>query len=397
MYNKKILVGISGGISAYKTLILIRLMVKNGCEVKTVVSKNAFQFVTPLSLETLSGNDVYSDMFAANRHLTTEHISLAQWADCVIVAPATADIIASLANGIADDALSTTLLAFEKIVFIAPAMNKGMYAHPAVKKNLQTLQSYGYQIIEPQTGELACHTEGKGRMEEPEKIWEFVQNYFKKEQKPSKKALVTAGPTYEPIDAVRFIGNYSSGKMGFAIAEELAKNGFEVDLVTGHTALKTLSPNIKRHDVQTAEEMLNKCVQLSDKQDVIVMSAAVADFTPQTVFDGKIKKSEQAMTLQLKPTKDILKTISLQKKDNQVLVGFALEKNNEIDNAIQKLYTKNLDFIVLNSLNDEGAGFDVPTNKITLINRQGEIQHFGLKSKEEAATDIVKYILKLKS
>jgi phosphopantothenoylcysteine decarboxylase/phosphopantothenate--cysteine ligase len=392
MLNKRILIGICGGIAAYKTLTLIRLFRKAGCEVKVVATQNALSFVTPLTIETLSNNKLYVDMFeSANR--STEHISLAQWADIAIVAPATANIIGKLANGIADDALSTVLLAFSKQAYLAPAMNENMYKHLAVQRNMDTLRQFQYHIISPESGMLACNTEGIGRMAEPETIFNAVASSFT--DNPSakrKRALVTAGPTYEPIDAVRFIGNRSSGLMGFALAENLAAQGFDVDLITGHTHLTISDKNINRIDVNTAEEMLQMCLKQAPKADIIIMSAAVADYTPEEKTAHKMKKGSNHLTLKLKPTVDILKTIASQKTENQIVVGFALETDNELAYAKQKLHAKKLDFIVLNSLNDKGAGFGTATNKVTIIDKQENITEIPLKSKQEVAADIVRVV-----
>ncbi|MDR1180492.1 MAG: bifunctional phosphopantothenoylcysteine decarboxylase/phosphopantothenate--cysteine ligase CoaBC [Bacteroidales bacterium] len=395
MFNKKILIGICGGIAAYKTLTLIRLFRKAGCEVKVVITHNALSFVTPLTIETLSNNKLYVDMFEHSMERTTEHISLAQWADMAVVAPATANIIGKLALGIADDALSTTLLAFSKPIYIAPAMNENMYKHIAVQNNLNKLRQYHYHIIEPQTGMLACNMEGTGRMAEPSAIFEAVSGSVSgtNETINKKRALVTAGPTYEPVDPVRFIGNRSTGLMGFSIAEALAEKGFEVDLITGPTTLMSSEKNIHRMDVNTAEEMLQMCLQHFQKADIIVMAAAVADYTPEEKTELKMKKKETSFSLRLKPTVDILKTIAAQKKNNQTIVGFALETNDEIENAKQKLHTKKLDFIVLNSLNDKGAGFETLTNKVTIIDKKENIITFPLKSKQEIAVNIIQTVL----
>ena len=396
MLNKRILIGISGGIAAYKMLSAIRLFRKASCEVKVVATQNALSFITPLSVETLSNNKLYVDMFENQTERHTEHISLAQWADVFVVAPATANIIGKLSNGIADDALSTTLLACTKPVFIAPAMNENMYLHKSVQQNLDTLKNYGYHIINPTSGMLACDTQGIGRMAEPEYIFQTVSNYFHADNIPKKRALVTAGPTFEPIDPVRFIGNHSSGLMGFSLAETLAKQGYEVDLITGQTHLETDFPFIHRIDVKTAEEMLEACLLHYKKADIIVMSAAVADYTPKNKSLHKIKKKENSLSIELKPTVDILKTIAAKKTKKQIVVGFALETDNELENAKQKLHTKNLDFIVLNSLNDEGAGFGTQTNKITLIDKNENVMEFPLQSKQQTAQDIIQTILTIK-
>ena len=393
MRTKKVLIGISGGIAAYKALTAIRLFRKSGCEVKVVATQNALSFVTPLSIETLSDNKLYVDMFEHSMQRHTEHISLAQWADVFVVAPATANIIGKLSNGIADDALSTTLLACTKPVFIAPAMNENMYLHKSVQKNLQTLQEYGYHIINPTDGMLACGTEGVGRMAEPEEIFQIVSHYLNADDSPKKRALITAGPTFEPIDPVRFIGNHSSGLMGFSLAESLAEQGWHVDLVAGQTHLKINSPLIHRVDVTTAEEMLDVCLQYYKKADLIIMAAAVADYTPKTKSEHKIKKKDDSLSIDLKPTTDILKTIASKKTKNQLVVGFALETDNELENAKQKLHTKNLDFIVLNSLNDKGAGFGTQTNKVTLIDKNENMTAFPMQSKRQTAHDIILCIL----
>lgn len=419
MLNKKILIGISGGIAAYKTLSLIRLFRSAGCEVKVVATQNALLFVTPLTIETLSNNKVYIDMFEHSTERTTEHISLAQWADIAIVAPATANIIGKLANGVADDALSTVLLALPNStpLYIAPAMNENMYKHAAVEKNLETLKQFGFNIINPQHGMLACNTEGIGRMAEPEDIFKIFFDAIpnkesacekvalaatpvascpepKKRSSCGKRALVTAGPTYEPVDPVRFIGNRSSGLMGFALAEALAEKGFDVDLITGPTSLTASEENITRIDVLTAEEMLHKCLEHYKKADIIIMAAAVADYAPEQKAELKIKKENASFYLRLKPTVDILKTVASQKTDNQVVVGFALETDNELANAKQKLRTKHLDYIVLNSLNDSGAGLGTLTNKVTIIDKNEKIIELALKSKQEIAKEIVQTVVK---
>ncbi|MDR0367986.1 MAG: bifunctional phosphopantothenoylcysteine decarboxylase/phosphopantothenate--cysteine ligase CoaBC [Bacteroidales bacterium] len=395
MLNKKVLIGISGGIAAYKSLTLIRLFRKAGCEVKVIATRHALSFVTPLTIETLSNNKLYADMFDNQAERHTEHISLTEWADVMLAAPATANIIGKLANGIADDALSTTLLAFTKPLYIAPAMNENMYRHFSVQNNLKILRQHACRIIDPESGMLACNTEGVGRMAEPETIFDVIAGDFCLNEK-RKRALVTAGPTYEPIDPVRFIGNRSSGLMGFSLAEALAEKGFEVDLITGHTHLETHSRHIHRIDVNTAEEMLNACLKHYEAADVIIMSAAVADYTPKVTHDSKLKKKEQSLSLSLEliPTEDILKTIAAKKKKNQLVVGFALETDNELQHAKEKLHTKRLDFIVLNSLNDKGSGFDVSTNKVTLIDKEDVVSEFPLQSKQQAARDIVRTILK---
>lgn len=391
--GKKILLGISGGIAAYKSIYFIRLLIKQGAEVKVVVTKNALQFVTKVTLETISKNKIYDNLFGDTNDYSTEHISLTDWADIFIVAPATANIIAKLANGIADDALSTSLLAFNKPIYIAPAMNSKMYHNFAVVDNISYLKNNNIRFINPVVGDLACGYQGEGKMEEPENIISFIEddmlakNIFK-----GKKILVTAGPTNEAIDAVRFIGNSSSGIMGFAIAETFAEYGAEVKLIAGPVNLVVNNPLIKRFDVVTANEMYEKCMELYADADITIMSAAVADYTIQTPSVSKLKKSEKSMTLKLIPTKDILLELGNRKKKGQVLIGFALETNNEVKNAIKKLNTKNLDFIVLNSLNDQNAGFKYSTNKISIIDKNEKVTNFDLKTKKEVANDIINFI-----
>jgi len=396
--NKKILIGISGGIAAYKSLFLIRLFIKQGAKVKVVVTGNALHFVTPLSIETLSGNKIYADMFQDHAEYTTEHIALTDWADIFIVAPATANIIGKYANGIADDALSTSLLAFSKQVFIAPSMNTKMYNNPAVIKNIQILRSYGVKIIEAPEGDLACGYEGAGRMEEPENILKKVLDYFKQSASfAGKKVLVTAGGTKEAIDAVRFIGNHASGLMGFSIAREFANRGAKVTLITAPSGIKISDDNIRRIDVVSADEMHMACQKEFPKTDITVMAAAVADYAPLNPRKNKIKKNpdNSVIHVSLKPTTDILAGLGKIKKKNQLLIGFALETDNEIENAYQKLFNKNLDLIILNSLKDKGAGFGTATNKITIIDKHKNITPFQLKSKSDVAADIANKIEQL--
>ena len=393
--GKRIILGISGGIAAYKSAILIRLLIKSGAEVKVVATQNALKFITRITLETLSKNKLYCELFSDNNDYSTEHISISDWGDIFIVAPATANIIGKLANGIADDALSTTLLAFNKKIYIAPSMNSKMFDHFAVQKNLKYLKANDIEIIQPAEGFLACGYEGSGRLEEPENIISFIEKDLKKKAKLSgKKVLVTAGPTYEAIDPVRFIGNNSSGLMGFAIAEKMAESGADVTLICGPNKLETVNNNIKRIDIISAEEMYQACKKEFKKTDIAVMAAAVSDFTPDIVAKEKIKKSGEELVLKLKPTKDILSELGKNKCQDQLLVGFALETNNEIDNAKKKLNNKNLDLIVLNSLKDKGAGFGFNTNKITIIDRENKITTFELKEKSEVAIDIVEKIIK---
>ncbi|MBR5029317.1 MAG: bifunctional phosphopantothenoylcysteine decarboxylase/phosphopantothenate--cysteine ligase CoaBC [Bacteroidales bacterium] len=393
--GKKIVVGITGGIAAYKVPQLIRLFVKNGAEVKVVATKNALQFVTPLTLETVSGNAVYSDVFAPKNEYSTEHIALADWADMLVVAPATANIIGKFANGIADDALSTLFLAFAKDVVVCPAMNSAMYDNAAVQDNIRCLKDKGVNILSPAEGELACGTSGVGRMPEPEAIFEYVNGIFdKKLTLGGKTFLVTAGPTYERIDAVRFVGNFSTGKMGFAIAEDLAKRGARVFLVAGPTHLTAKNPNIRQINVESAREMYEACVETFPSCNAAILSAAVADYRPETVADHKIKKTAGTETLDihLVQNPDILATLGKMKSAGQRLIGFALETDNELENAKAKLTRKNLDMIVLNSLHDAGAGFGHDTNKVTIITADGTIREGSLKSKADVAKDIVDMI-----
>lgn len=388
-----VVIAISGGIAAYKIPFLIRLFRKAGHKVKVVVTKNALNFVTEATLQTLSDNLVYSDMFAGNKDMT-EHISIADWADYYIVAPATANIIGKYANAIADDCISTTLLAFDKDVFLAPAMNTKMYANKGVQNNLQILASRGVNIISPNCGELACGANGDGRMAEPEEIFAFVNNHIAKSKILAGKTIcVTAGPTYEQIDPVRFIGNNSSGKMGFAIAESLAAKGALVKLIAGPTHLNTKNCNIERIDVKSAEQMYNATVKEFKQADVAILSAAVADYTPKNVFSQKVKKADNVLNIELQPTKDILAQLGRMKTDKQTLVGFALETNDEENNAKQKLSKKNLDFIVLNSLNDKNACFGFDTNKVTIIDSNGNMTKTDLKSKSEIAEDVVSKLI----
>lgn len=395
MICKRILLGISGGIAAYKIPMLIRLLVKTGNEVKVIASDNALNFVSELTLQTLSKNRVYKDMFLPYKENTTEHISLSEWADVFVVAPATANIIGKFANGIADDCLSTTLLAFEKKIFVAPAMNTAMYNNKAVQQNLNTLRERKVSVIESQEGELACGTFGEGRMAEVEQIFECLDQYCSKQNDLQDKTfLVTAGPTVEQIDSVRYISNNSSGKMGYAIAEEILQRGGRVSLVSGPVKERiSLNRNLKLINVKSAEEMYQATMREFDTCDVAICSAAVADYTPKQTFSGKMKKKEQSLTIELEPTKDILKALG-EHKGEKLLVGFALETDNEIENAKKKLFSKNLDFIVLNSLNDRGAGFNYSTNKVSIIDKNS-VMALPLKSKEAVAIDIVDKVLNL--
>lgn len=389
--------GISGGIAAYKSAYLIRNFIKAGAEVRVVATENALEFITPVTIETLSKNKLYHKVFDTTNDYTTEHISLTDWGDVLVVAPATANIIGKFANGIADDALSTTFLAFDKKVYIAPAMNCKMYEHPILQQNIQKLKSIGVDFIEPPMGFLACGYEGKGRMEEPENIVSYIANDLQQKSiLNGVKVMVSAGPTYEAIDPVRFIGNHSSGLMGFELAKNLAEKGADVTLISGPTHLKTPHSLIKRIDIVSASEMFKACMDVFPSVDIAIMSAAIADFTIENPNDSKIKKHDNYLELKLVPTQDVLGNLGKIKKENQILVGFALETDNEIENAKGKLQRKNLDFIVLNSLKDKGAGFKNTTNKITIISKNNDAIHFDLKSKAEVAQDIVQQIIKIK-
>ena len=393
--GKHILLGVTGSIAAYKSANIVRLLVTQGAEVKIVMTPLAKQFITPLTLATLAKNPIYVDFFNPENGEWNSHVSLGMWADAYLIAPATANTIGKMANGIADNLLLTSYLSAKCPVFVAPAMDLDMFAHPAVQKNIETLKSYGVHFIDAEDGELASGLVGKGRLAAPEKIVESIDAFFNGQMSlTGKKVMVTAGPTYEKIDAVRFIGNYSSGKMGYAIAEECASRGAEVVLVSGPTSLNVHNCNIKLVKVNSAREMYEACNSEFPQCNAAVLSAAVADFTPQNVSDTKIKRKDNNLEITLKPTDDIAASLGKQKGD-RVLVGFALEKENELENAIGKLERKNFDFIVLNSMNDKGAGFNHDTNKITIINRSKEVKNYDLKSKVMVAKDIVDEIEKL--
>lgn len=388
--GKHIVLGITGSIAAYKACQIIRLFVKAGAEVQVVITPAGKEFITPVTLSALSSKPVISEFFAQRDGSWHSHVDLGLWADAMVIAPATASTIGKMAHGVADNMLITTYLSMKAPVFVAPAMDLDMFAHPATQANLQTLRGYGNYIIEPTAGELASKLIGKGRMEEPENIFAFVASKIGQPQTlVGKKVVITAGPTYERIDPVRFIGNYSSGKMGYAIALECANRGANVELVSGPTHLSISHPNVCLTRVESAEEMYQATTQAFATADVAILSAAVADFTPAITADRKIKREKGEQTLLLKPTHDIAAALGKAKTEGQKLIGFALETNDEQANAQHKLETKNLDFIVLNSLCDEGAGFNYDTNKITIIHRSGESQEYPLKPKNEVAADIV--------
>lgn len=393
--NKKIVLGITGSIAAYKACLLVRLLIKKGAEVQVVMTPSAKEFITPLTLATLTQKPVVSEFFDRRDGSWHSHVSLGLWADAMIVAPASASTIGKMANGIADNILVTTYLSMKAPVFVAPAMDLDMYAHPSTQANLQKLTGFGNHIIEPATGFLASKLEGKGRMEEPERIVEALEKFFSSRQRlAGKKVLITAGPTYEKIDPVRFIGNYSSGKMGFALAEVCAEQGAEVTLVSGPVVLQTHHHAIRRIDVESANDMYNAAAEHFPAADITILCAAVADFTPKTVADRKIKRKGDGLHLELQPTQDIAAALGAVKKQGQVLVGFALETDNELNNAQDKMERKNLDFIVMNSLQDSGAGFRVDTNKVAIIDRKGGLTAFDTKPKRQVAEDIVEQLFK---
>ncbi|MFP4019204.1 MAG: bifunctional phosphopantothenoylcysteine decarboxylase/phosphopantothenate--cysteine ligase CoaBC [Bacteroidales bacterium] len=396
--NKNILLGITGSIAAYKAAMLVRLLVKEGADVKIIMTEYAREFITPLTMATLSKNPILVDFFNPENGEWNSHVNLGEWADLYLVAPATANTMGKMANGVADNLLLTTYLSAKCKVMIAPAMDLDMYQHPANLKNIETLKSYGNLFIEPATGELASGLSGKGRMEEPQMILEKVIDFFQPKKKLNgKKFIVTAGPTYEPIDPVRFIGNFSSGKMGFSIAEQLSEQGAEVILVTGPTDIKIHGESIEVIHVQTAEEMYQEVVSRFTGMDGAVLSAAVSDFKPRKTKHNKVKRGNENVNLELLPTKDIARKLGEIKKEQQLLVGFALETDNEEENAKNKIKSKNLDFIVLNSLKEEGAGFQVDTNKIKIIDKHNKSFDFELKSKKKVAKDIVSKIMEYES
>ena len=388
--GKHIILGVTGSIAAYKAATLTRLLVKEGASVKVVMTPLAKEFITPLTMATLSKSPIMVDFYNPENGDWNSHVDLGLWADLYLIAPASANTIGKMAGGIADNLLLTTYLSAKCPVMVAPAMDLDMYKHPATQRNLKVLQSFGNIIIEPESGELASGLVGKGRMEEPERIVSFITAYFARQVDfKGKKVVVTAGPTYEKIDPVCFIGNYSSGKMGLAIAEELAGRGAEVVLVCGPVNLKTHHPAIRRVDVESAAQMYEVTSREFANSDVAVLSAAVADFTPKEKADHKIKRGKDDLVLELLPTKDIAAELGKMKNASQLLVGFALETNDEEVNALSKMQRKNLDMIVLNSLNDKGAGFGVDTNKVTIMDKAGNRTVYELKTKLEVAKDIV--------
>ncbi|HKL09663.1 MAG TPA: bifunctional phosphopantothenoylcysteine decarboxylase/phosphopantothenate--cysteine ligase CoaBC [Bacteroidales bacterium] len=392
--DKNILLGITGSIAAYKAAILVRSLVKEGANVKVVMTRLAKEFITPLTMATLAKNPILVEFFDPENGQWNSHVDLGSWSDLYLIAPATANTMGKMAHGIADNLLITTYLSAKCPVMVAPAMDLDMYQHPANLKNIDILKSYGNIIVEPGTGELASGLSGKGRMEEPEIITQKVIEYFSVKKKlKNKRILVTAGPTYEPIDPVRFIGNFSSGKMGYAIAEVLADQGAEVVLISGPTSLEINHSGIKRVDVQTADEMFDVAVKYFKNCNAAIMSAAVADYKPAQKLEQKVKRKNENLAISLEPNRDIAAHLGKIKKKNQIIVGFALETEDEIKNASQKINTKNLDFVVLNSLKDKGAGFGVNTNKISIIDKTGAVKKFALKPKREVALDIVNKLI----
>lgn len=392
--GKHIILGISGGIAAYKAVSLLRLFVKAGVDVQVVITPAGKEFITPVTLSALSGHPVISEFFTANTGSWNSHVDLGLWADAVVIAPATASTIAKMANGVADNMLITTYLSAKAPVFIAPAMDLDMFAHPSTQRNLDWLRSYGNHIIEPASGELASHLIGKGRMEEPEQIFKVVADFLnRRKDMEGKKVMITAGPTYEKIDPVRFIGNYSSGKMGYALAEECAERGAEVVLISGPVSIKAHHPSIKVVSVESAQQMHDAALSAFADSDAAIMCAAVADYAPVVVADKKIKREKDDIpVIELKKNPDIAAALGKIKKPGQMLVGFALETDNEMANAQSKLERKNLDMIVLNSLADKQAGFGVDTNKVTIIEKDGTVHSYEVKPKKEVAADIVDLI-----
>lgn len=395
--GKHIIVGITGGIAAYKTASLVRLFVKAGAEVQVIMTPSAKEFITPVTMSALTGKPVVSEFFTANTGQWNSHVDLGLWADVMVIAPATASTIGKMANGIADNMLVTSYLSAKAPVFIAPAMDLDMMAHPSTQRNLDTLRGYGNHIIESTTGELASHLIGKGRMAEPEAIFAEIERYFNrltpKKSLQGKNVLITAGPTHERIDPVRFIGNYSSGKMGYAIADEAARRGAKVTIVSGPVNVTPTEPGIEVVKVESAREMLDATIKHFNQADITILAAAVADYAPAHPAEHKIKREgHEAPTIELVKNPDIAATLGKDKRNNQLLVGFALETDNEQTNALEKMERKNLDMIVLNSLRDSGAGFQTDTNKVTIFDRNGQMTCYDLKPKSEVASDILDHI-----
>ncbi|MEG2163745.1 MAG: bifunctional phosphopantothenoylcysteine decarboxylase/phosphopantothenate--cysteine ligase CoaBC [Bacteroidales bacterium] len=396
LINKRIILGITGSIAAYKAAYLARALIKNGAEVQIIITPSGKEFITPVTLSALTGKPVICDFFTANTGEWHSHVDLGLWADAMIIAPATASTIAKMANGVADNMLVTTYLSAKAPVFVAPAMDLDMFRHPSTINNINKLRSYGNYIIEPTTGKLASGLDGKGRMEEPEKIVALLDDFFSKGRLlAGKKVLVTAGPTYEKIDPVRFIGNYSSGKMGYAIADAFAACGAEVTLVSGPVNIESAHHSVTRVNVESARQMCTAAEEYFAVADIAVMCAAVADFAPRDYSAGKIKRTGEDLMLQLVPNPDIAAKLGKVKRKEQILAGFALESENGEENAVRKLKNKNLDFIILNTLADKGACFGGDNNKVTIINQLGEQEVYPLKSKAAVAQDIVVYTINL--
>lgn len=388
--GKKIILGITGSIAAYKAAYLTRALIKKGAEVQIVITPAGKEFITPVTLSALTGKPVVSEFFSANDGTWHSHVDLGLWADLLLIAPATASTIGKMANGIADNMLITTYLSAKAPVFIAPAMDLDMFAHPSTQHNLELLRSYGNHIIEPATGELASHLEGKGRMEEPDRIVERIEAFFASRQSlRGRKIVITAGPTYEKIDPVRFIGNYSSGKMGFSLARVCAERGADVVLIAGPVTLPTPHASIKRINVESADEMYRAAMEAYPTADAAICCAAVADYAPAECRSTKMKRNADDLTLVLRPNKDIAAELGKIKRAGQCLAGFALETDHEAENAVAKMQRKNFDFIVLNSLRDAGAGFRGDTNKVSIWYRDGRSADYPVKSKLEVASDIV--------
>lgn len=393
--GKKIVLGITGSIAAYKACLIIRGLIKQGAEVQTVITPAGKEFITPITLSALTHKPVISEFFSQRDGTWNSHVDIGLWADAMLIAPCTASTLGKMANGIADNMLITTYLSMKAPVFIAPAMDLDMYAHPSTQQNMKRLQSYGNIIIEPQSGFLASGLEGKGRMEEPDAIVKVLDEFFEEDKDSllGKKIMITAGPTYEKIDPVRFIGNYSSGKMGFALAEECARRGADVTLISGPVSLEC-SKRIKRINIESCSEMYNAAVNEFKHCDAAILCAAVADFRPKAVAENKIKREKDDLTIQLCPTNDIAAELGRQKNENQLLVGFALETNDEEFNAKNKLERKNLDFIVLNSTRNEGTTFRSDDNQIEIITND-EIKKFEKKNKKYVAADIINELCNL--
>lgn len=396
--GKRIILGITGSIAAYKAVYLLRLLIKEGAKVQVIMTPAAKEFVGPLTFSALSGNPVLSDFFASEGGEWNSHVDMGVSADLMLVAPITATTLGKMAHGVADNLLLTTYLSARCPVVVAPAMDMDMYHHPSTQRNLDILKGYGNLVIEPGSGELASGLEGRGRMEEPEEILNFIKQLGSEPVKKkllNKQVLVTAGPTHENIDPVRFIGNHSSGKMGIAIAEAFAAEGASVSLVIGPVSLESQMSGIKVTRVTTADEMFEACSALMEKMDVAVFNAAVSDYTPIEALGKKVKRGEGEWILRLEPTRDIAAEMGRRKTEGQVLVGFALETDREEEHALSKLKKKNLDLIVLNSMRDEGAGFGTDTNKVTMIDRSGNLDKFELKPKNQVAYDLVQRVIKM--